>query len=71
MSTAFFRDEALNVNGTIEHIRYLFDQGEKSILVCGSTGEQHSLELKEKLFLLEALMIAHEHMIEHNKIGKS
>ncbi|WP_026828524.1 dihydrodipicolinate synthase family protein [Exiguobacterium artemiae] len=54
--TAFFPDETLNVDGTIEHIRYLVDQGEKSILVCGSTGEQHSLELKEKLVLLEALM---------------
>jgi len=54
--TAFFPDESLNIDGTIEHIRYLINQGVKSVLVCGSTGEQHSLELKEKLVLLEALM---------------
>ena len=53
--TAFSQDESLNVQGTIEHIRYLFNQGVKSVLVCGSTGEQHSLNLKEKLTLLKAV----------------
>ena len=53
--TAFLQNESLNVQGTIEHIRYLFNEGVKSVLVCGSTGEQHSLSLKEKLTLLNAV----------------
>lgn len=53
--TAFLQNEDLNVQGTIEHIKYLFNKGVKSVLVCGSTGEQHSLNLKEKMMLLNAV----------------
>ncbi|MGG1595542.1 dihydrodipicolinate synthase family protein [Terribacillus saccharophilus] len=53
--TAFYSDESLNVEGTINHIKHLYQKGVRSVLVCGSTGEQHSLSLGEKLILLEAI----------------
>lgn len=54
--TAFYKDESLNTEGTIGHIKDLYAKGIRSVLVCGSTGEQHSLSLAEKGELLEALM---------------
>lgn len=56
--TAFFQNEELNIPATMQHILYLQKQGVSSVLVCGSTGEQHSLTLEEKLQLIEAI----EHM---------
>ena len=53
--TAFYNDETLNVEGTISHIKYLYRQGVRSVFVCGSTGEQHSLSLSEKIELLDAV----------------
>lgn len=53
--TAFLDDEALDTKHTIKHIRQLYDQGIRSVLVCGSTGEQHSLSLNEKIELLTAI----------------
>jgi 4-hydroxy-tetrahydrodipicolinate synthase len=53
--TAFYDNEDLNTEATLKHVRYLYDQGVKSVLLCGSTGEQHSLSLTEKLQLLESL----------------
>lgn len=53
--TAFNLDESLNNAATIEHILFLKSQGVSSVLVCGSTGEQHSLTLEEKLSLVAAL----------------
>ena len=53
--TAFHVDEELNVKSTIEHIVNLQNKGIDSVLVCGSTGEQHSLTLSEKLELVEAI----------------
>lgn len=53
--TAFYENEDLNTETTLQHIRNLYDQGVKSVLVCGTTGEQHSLSLAEKLQLLESL----------------
>jgi 4-hydroxy-tetrahydrodipicolinate synthase len=53
--TAFFEDESLNVQGTIDHIKNLHSQGIKSVLVSGTTGEQHSLSLEEKTALLNGL----------------
>lgn len=58
--TAFLKDESLNVQGTIDHIRYLYDKGIKSVLVCGSTGEQHSMNLEEKITLLNAISTEEE-----------
>lgn len=58
--TAFLKNESINIQGTIDHIKYLYNKGIKSILVGGSTGEQHSLNLKEKLDLLNAVSIEEE-----------
>ncbi|WP_085991202.1 dihydrodipicolinate synthase family protein [Oceanobacillus senegalensis] len=56
VTTAFFEDESLNSQGTIAHIKDLYKQGVKSVLVSGSTGEQHSLNLKEKVELINELV---------------
>jgi 4-hydroxy-tetrahydrodipicolinate synthase len=53
--TAFYNDESLNVQGTIDHIKSLKKRGVHSVLVSGTTGEQHSLSLQEKLKILRAL----------------
>ncbi len=53
--TAFNEDESLNVNLTLAHIEKLYKNSIKSVMVCGSTGEQHSLSLNEKIELLNAL----------------
>lgn len=58
--TAFFEDESLNIQGTISHIRDLYKQGVKSVLVSGSTGEQHSLNLQEKMELIKAIELKEE-----------
>ncbi len=47
--TAFDENEALNIQATLAHIHYLKEKWVNSVLVCGSTGEQHSLTLAEKL----------------------
>ncbi|PKG22874.1 dihydrodipicolinate synthase family protein [Niallia nealsonii] len=65
--TAFYEDESLNIQGTIEHIKSLYSQGIQSVLVCGSTGEQHSLTLKEKLKILDDL-VAEEELIHNMEI---
>ncbi|MCF3943024.1 hypothetical protein [Oceanobacillus alkalisoli] len=46
--TAFFEDESLDLEGTINHIRNLDGQRVKSVLEFSTTGEQHSLSSKEK-----------------------
>lgn len=53
--TAFFDDESVNIEGTMAHIRNLKEQGVKSVLISGTTGEQHSLNLQEKLEMVDAL----------------
>lgn len=53
--TAFYEDESLNTQGTISHIKNVYNQGVKSILVSGTTGEQHSMSLQEKLEIIDAL----------------
>src|SRR5690625_2073709 len=58
--TAFFEDESLNIQGTISHISNLYKQGVKSVLVSGTTGEQHSLNLQEKIELINALELEEE-----------
>ncbi|MDQ0232603.1 dihydrodipicolinate synthase family protein [Metabacillus malikii] len=58
--TAFYEDESLNVQGTISHIRGLYKQGVKSVLVSGTTGEQHSLNLQEKIEIINGLELEEE-----------
>ncbi|MFP7479522.1 dihydrodipicolinate synthase family protein [Terribacillus saccharophilus] len=53
--TAFKADETLDTEHTLSHIRQLYGQGIRSVLICGSTGEQHSLDLNEKIELLKAI----------------
>lgn len=53
--TAFFEDESLDVQGTINHIKHLHEQGVQSVLVSGTTGEQHSVSLDEKFALISTL----------------
>lgn len=53
--TAFHKNEDLNIKATLEHIQYLNTLGIRSVLVCGSTGEQHSLNLNEKFELIDHL----------------
>ena len=53
--TAFYDNEDLNTEATLQHIRNLYDQGVKSVMVSGTTGEQHSLTLAEKLKLLKSI----------------
>lgn len=65
--TAFFKDESLNIQGTISHIKDLYQQGVKSVLVSGSTGEQHSLTLKEKIELINQLELE-EDLMNHMEV---
>src|SRR5690625_3345813 len=58
--TAFFEDESINVQGTISHIRGLYKQGVKSVLVSGTTGEQHSLNLQEKIEIINGSELEEE-----------
>lgn len=53
--TAFFADEEINTEATLQHVMNLYGQGVRSVLICGTTGEQHSLSLTEKLQLLDAI----------------
>lgn len=65
--TAFFEDESLNFEATIAHIKHLYKKGVKSVFVSGTTGEQHSLYLKEKLDLIDRLE-AEEELINNMEI---
>ena len=55
LPTAFDPDESLNTGNTLKIMEKHYEKGVRSILVCGFTGEQHSLALDEKLQLLQAL----------------
>ncbi|AUJ30410.1 dihydrodipicolinate synthase family protein [Liquorilactobacillus hordei] len=50
--TAFNSDESLNAMATIQHVINLQKNGIHSVLISGSTGEQHSLSNHEKKKLL-------------------
>ncbi|MCR2822324.1 dihydrodipicolinate synthase family protein [Lederbergia panacisoli] len=53
--TAFLKDESLNIQGTMSHIKDLYRRGVKSVLVSGTTGEQHSINLREKIEIINRL----------------
>jgi len=50
--TSFNIDETLNCEFTVQHAMNLYNKGVRSVLICGSTGEQHSLNINEKILLL-------------------
>ncbi|WP_020008006.1 dihydrodipicolinate synthase family protein [Salinicoccus albus] len=53
--TAFYEDESLDTSATISHVKQLYKDGVKSVLISGTTGEQHSMRLEEKIELISAL----------------
>ncbi|WP_144560024.1 dihydrodipicolinate synthase family protein [Shouchella miscanthi] len=65
--TAFYEDETLHVDATMTHINYLANNGIQSVLLCGSTGEQHSLTIHEKQLLLNAIQ-KESHLRDHMEI---
>jgi len=64
--TAFYDDETLDIDGTITHIRELYKKGVKSVLVSGTTGEQHSLSLQEKIAIINRL--EEEELFHHMEV---
>lgn len=52
---AFDDNEQLNIKKTIEHAKRLIAQDVNAFLFCGSTGEQHSLDLEEKIELIRSI----------------
>ncbi|AIC96030.1 dihydrodipicolinate synthase family protein [Shouchella lehensis] len=65
--TAFYEDETLYIEATMTHINHLAKNDIQSVLLCGSTGEQHSLTLHEKQLLLNAIQ-QESHLIDHMEI---
>ncbi|AKE40859.1 dihydrodipicolinate synthase family protein [Corynebacterium kutscheri] len=55
LPTAFYEDESLNIEATLAHADFCLSQGVESVLLCGSTGEQHCLEVAEKIALIDAI----------------
>lgn len=53
--TSFNNDESLNTKNTINHIKKIHEKGVNSVLISGSTGEQHSLSLNEKIKIIDDL----------------
>lgn len=53
--TAFDKDENLDTIATIKHIQHLAEAGVRSVLLAGSTGEQHSMTVDEKIKLAQAV----------------
>ncbi|SDK95739.1 dihydrodipicolinate synthase family protein [Lacicoccus qingdaonensis] len=64
VTTAFNEDESLDTVKTVQHIKRLYSKGVKSVLISGTTGEQHSMSLEEKIALLDAINV------EEDLIGK-
>ena len=57
--TAFYDNEDLNTEATLQHIRNLYDQGVKSVMVCGTTGEQHSPDVGGEIAAVEKHRCGH------------
>lgn len=51
--TPFFADETIHFEVFPEIIHHLYDKGIRSFLVSGSTGEQHSLTIDEKIKIIK------------------
>jgi len=53
--TLFKDDLSIDVEGTLGHARWLFENGCDGVVLFGTTGEANSLSLRERLDFLEAL----------------
>ncbi|NJP39048.1 dihydrodipicolinate synthase family protein [Alkalicoccus luteus] len=53
--TVFDQQENVNMEATNEHIKSLQKKGVRSVLISGSTGEQHSLSVDERLEMMESI----------------
>ncbi|MFG6118006.1 dihydrodipicolinate synthase family protein [Thalassobacillus sp. B23F22_16] len=53
--TPFLNDEQLNVEGFRSIITYLKENGVDSIVISGTTGEQHSLSIEERIQIIDYL----------------
>lgn len=53
LPTPFREDESLKVEGFEPIVEYLKENGIGSLLISGSTGEQHSLSIEERLDIID------------------
>lgn len=51
--TPFYEDESLFLEGFDPIVEYLQNNGIDSLLICGTTGEQHSLSINERIQIIE------------------
>lgn len=58
MVTPFDGDGALNIDAAVALARWLVQEGNEGLVVCGTTGESPTLSIDEKLQLFEAVVNA-------------
>jgi len=58
MVSPFDADGELNVDAAVRLARWLVEQGNEGLVVCGTTGESATLSIDEKLTLFEAVSAA-------------
>jgi len=58
MVTPFDADGELNVDAAVALARWLVEQGNEGLVVCGTTGESATLSIDEKLTLFETISAA-------------
>jgi 4-hydroxy-tetrahydrodipicolinate synthase len=58
MVTPFDEDGELNVDAAVSLARWLVEQGNEGLVVCGTTGESATLSIDEKLTLFETISAA-------------
>lgn len=51
--TPFHEDERLHLEGFAPIVHHLAGQGIESLLICGSTGEQHALTIDERIEIIQ------------------
>ncbi|WP_336183241.1 dihydrodipicolinate synthase family protein [Bacillus sp. 205(2023)] len=51
--TPFYENESLFLEGFDPIVEYLRNNGIDSLLICGTTGEQHSLSINERIQIIE------------------
>ena len=55
LTTQFHPDQSLDIDGTLRHIDVLLANGIQGLILLGTVGENCSLELQEKLELLQVV----------------